>query len=146
MKAAVCREYKKPLTIEEVILCDPNENEIEDTLKASAICHSDISSMDGIWQDKMPAIYGHEASGIITKLGSKVKHLNLGEKVLVTLIRSCKVCRACTDSDPTSCNFIWDDEYTPLSNHKGEKFVRGIKVGAFAEKVIVQESQCVNTL
>jgi Zn-dependent alcohol dehydrogenases, class III len=24
MKAAVCREYKKPLTIEEVILCDPN--------------------------------------------------------------------------------------------------------------------------
>ena len=58
MKAAVCREYKKPLTIEEVILCDPNENEIEVTLKASAICHSDISSMDGIWQDKMPAIYG----------------------------------------------------------------------------------------
>ena len=143
MKAAVCREYKKPLTIEEVILCDPNENEIEVTLKASAICHSDISSMDGIWKDKMPAIYGHEASGIITKLGSKVKHLNLGEKVLVTLIRSCKVCSACTDSDPTSCNFTWDDEYTPLSNHKGEKFVRGIKVGAFAEKVIVQESQCV---
>ena len=46
MKAAVCREYKKPLTIEEVILCDPNENEIEVTLKASAICHSDISSIE----------------------------------------------------------------------------------------------------
>ena len=143
MKAAVCRDYKSPLFIEDVVLDNPLENEIEVTLKASAICHSDISSMDGVWHDKLPAIYGHEASGYVTKIGAKVDTFNLGDKVLVTLIRSCNACAACVDLDPTSCNFNWNDEYTPLSNTSGEKFVRGIKVGAFAEKVVVQESQCV---
>ena len=143
MRAAVCRDYKSPLIIENVNLNDPMENEIEVTLKASAICHSDISSMDGIWNDKLPAIYGHEASGYITKIGARINKFKLGDKVLVTLIRSCNVCSSCINLDPTSCNFKWDDEYTPLSNVSGEKFVRGIKVGAFAEKVVVQESQCV---
>ena len=75
MRAAVCRDYKSPLIIENVSLNDPMENELEVTLKASAICHSDISSMDGIWHDKLPAIYGHEASGFITKVGTKVNNL-----------------------------------------------------------------------
>ena len=143
MKAAVCRNYKSPLIIENVNLDDPIENEVEVTLKASAVCHSDISSMDGIWYDKLPAIYGHEASGYITKVGAKVNNFKLGDKVLVTLIRSCKACSSCINFDPTSCNFRWNDDSTPLSNSSGEKFVRGIKVGAFAEKVVVQKSQCV---
>ena len=86
MRAAVCRDYKSPLIIENVSLDDPMENEIEVTLKASAICHSDISSMDGIWQDKLPAIYGHEASGYITKIGLMKKTIRFLVNVIIKII------------------------------------------------------------
>jgi DNA uptake protein ComE-like DNA-binding protein len=49
IRAAVCREFGKPLVIEEVELRAPEGREVEVTLAACAICHSDISFLDGGW-------------------------------------------------------------------------------------------------
>ena len=49
MKAAVCREFGKPLVIEEVTLADAGPGEVKVKLSAVAICHSDISYADGAW-------------------------------------------------------------------------------------------------
>ena len=49
IKAAVCHEFGKPLTIENVELRAPQSGEIEVALDAVAICHSDISYADGAW-------------------------------------------------------------------------------------------------
>lgn len=49
MKAAICREFGKPLRIEEVAIADPNAGEIKVKLSACAICHSDISYAEGAW-------------------------------------------------------------------------------------------------
>ena len=51
IKAAVAHEFGKPLKVEEVILRSPMNNEVEITLGAVAICHSDISYMEGAWGD-----------------------------------------------------------------------------------------------
>ena len=46
IRAAVAHEFGKPLKVEEVILRSPIKNEVEVTLGAVAICHSDISYME----------------------------------------------------------------------------------------------------
>ena len=66
IKAAVAHEFGKPLKVEDVILRSPVNNEVEVTLGAVAICHSDISYMEGAWGGFLPAVYGHEASGNIS--------------------------------------------------------------------------------
>ena len=65
MKAAVCREFGKPLEIEELRLSPPGSGEVRVRLAACAICHSDISYADGIWEGALPAVYGHEVAGTV---------------------------------------------------------------------------------
>ena len=59
IKAAVCHEFGKPLVIEEIELRAPQAGEVSVKLAACAICHSDISYMDGGWGGSLPAVYGH---------------------------------------------------------------------------------------
>ena len=59
IKAAVCHEFGKPLVIEDIHLRAPEMGEIEVTLDAVAICHSDISYAEGAWGGTLPAVYGH---------------------------------------------------------------------------------------
>jgi len=49
IKAAVCHESKSDLTIEEIRLSGPEQDEIRVTVEACAICHSDITYIDGGW-------------------------------------------------------------------------------------------------
>ena len=86
IKAAVAYEFGKPLQVEDVILRSPINNEVEVTLGAVAICHSDISYMEGAWGGFLPAVYGHEASGKISNIGDNVEGLAIGDRVVVTLI------------------------------------------------------------
>jgi len=104
IKAAVCHEFGKPLTIEDVELRAPQSGEVEVTLAAVAICHSDISYAEGIWGGSLPAVYGHEAAGKITALGDNVRGLALGDTVVVTLIRACGTCPSCASGRPTICD------------------------------------------
>ena len=41
-RAAVCRAFAQPLTIEEIDLAEPSQGEIRVKIKACAICHSDV--------------------------------------------------------------------------------------------------------
>ena len=75
IKAAVCHEFGQPLVVEDVALRAPQMGEIEVTLDAVAICHSDISFADGAWGGSLPAVYGHEAAGRISAVGDGVTGL-----------------------------------------------------------------------
>lgn len=142
IKAAVCREFGKPLTIEEINLADPGQGEIEVTLDACAICHSDISYADGAWGGTLPAVYGHEAAGRISKLGDGVQNLSLGDPVIVTLIRACGTCPNCTSGKPTLCTTARSGA-GPLTDTDGGPMEQAMYSGAFAEKVVVDQSQVV---
>ena len=69
MKAAVCRAFNEPLVIEELELEGPQAGELVVDVKACAICHSDITYMDGGWGGDLPALYGHEAAGVVSAVG-----------------------------------------------------------------------------
>lgn len=139
IRAAVAHTFGEPFRIETVELAAPGERQVEVSLEACAICHSDITYASGAWGGALPAIYGHEAAGKITGLGDGVTGYALGDRVLVTLIRSCGTCPTCVDARPTIC--MEAEKSAPLSTSEGKPIFQAMDCGAFAEKVVVDQSQ-----
>jgi Zn-dependent alcohol dehydrogenase len=64
--------------------------------------------------------------------------------VVVTLVRSCGGCYFCVRGEPALCDATFPlDETGPLRSNLGAPIVQGLRTGAFAERVVVHESQVV---
>lgn len=142
IKAAVCHTFGAPLTIETVNLRDPELGEVQVTLKAVAICHSDISFAAGAWGGTLPAVYGHEAAGHVTAIGAGVRGLTLGDTVVVTLIRACGTCPSCASGMPVICETS-PPTAGPITATDGTPIIQAMNSGAFAEMIVVDQSQIV---
>lgn len=140
IKAAVCHEHGKPLVIEDIQLADPKMGEVLVEIDAVAICHSDLSFQEGGFGGPTPAVFGHEAAGRIEKLGDGVQGFEVGDHVCVTLIRACGHCTSCGSGMPTICESPYDGTKGPLSQD-GQPVYQAMASGAFAEKVVVDQSQ-----
>ncbi len=71
MKAAVFREVKQPLTIEDIEIDTPRDREVLVRTVASGVCHSDLHFIEGLYPMKTPALLGHEAAGIVEQVGPR---------------------------------------------------------------------------
>jgi S-(hydroxymethyl)glutathione dehydrogenase / alcohol dehydrogenase len=144
ISAAVCRAFGEPLQIEQVELAEPGPDEVRVTMAAVAICHSDITYVDGGWGGALPAIYGHEGAGVVDAVGAGVDHIAAGDHVVVTLIRSCGRCHGCLRGQPVTCEAKFAlDARSPLTDASGVPIVHGLRTAAFAEQVVVHYSQLV---
>ncbi len=142
IKAAILHEPKKSLNIETITIAPPRHTEVRVKIKASAICHSDISYIDGKWECQTPIVLGHEASGIVESIGPLVRHVSVNDHVVVTLLRHCGICNYCRLGAPMKCQAtIEHNTPFPLTDSKGNPITQGLKTAAFAEYVLVDESQ-----
>jgi S-(hydroxymethyl)glutathione dehydrogenase / alcohol dehydrogenase len=143
-RAAVCRAFGEPLMIETIEIAEPGPGEVLVKMAACAICHSDIYYMDGAWGGDLPAVFGHEAAGVIEAVGQGVRHIRAGDHVVATLIRNCGFCPACAEGAPVFCEEVFPlDKATPLHDSGGKPIVHGLRTGAFAERIVVDASQVV---
>jgi Zn-dependent alcohol dehydrogenase len=143
IRAAVCREFGAPLTIEQVALRPPEGREVEVEIDAVAICHSDISFAEGAWGGALPAVYGHEAAGRVAAIGPAVTDLAPGDTVIVTLVRQCGTCPSCATGRPVLCETPYDRRTGPVRAADGSPMEHGLNTAAFAERVVVDRSQAV---
>lgn len=142
MKAAICREFGAPLSIEEITLDSVKADQVAVTLKAVAICHSDILFAEGAWGGHLPSVYGHEAAGVITDLGEEVTDFARGDRVIVTLMRACGTCGPCDHGHEAYCEGPFDRVAdSPITDMDGVRIEQGMATGAFAEGVVVHRSQ-----
>ncbi|XDZ64618.1 alcohol dehydrogenase catalytic domain-containing protein [Alphaproteobacteria bacterium LSUCC0684] len=142
MKAAVCRQFGAPLTLEPLSLADPTGHELKIRIKACAICHSDISYIKGYWGGNLPMIFGHEAAGVIEAVGDAVTGFRPGDRVVVTLMRSCGTCPSCLDNMEAIC--ATPPAITSPSHQAASEVIQpSMNTGAFAEEVLVHERQCI---
>lgn len=144
MKAAVCYAYDKPLVIEDIDIDPPKAGEVKVKVVACAICHSDVHQIRGDWSAQLPLVAGHEAAGIVEEVGPGVTRVQVGDHVIMSLLRSCGTCYYCAKGDTHLCEgtFALATE-TRLHNKKGEPIVQSIKCAAFAEYSVVDQSQLV---
>ena len=70
--------------------------------------------------------------------------LKVGDHVVATLIRNCGFCPACTEGAPVFCEEVFPlDRATPLHDGAGKPIVHGLRTGAFAEHMVVDQSQAI---
>ncbi|MEZ5845222.1 MAG: alcohol dehydrogenase catalytic domain-containing protein [Geminicoccaceae bacterium] len=144
MRAAVCRAFGAPLQVEEISLDAPAQGEVLVNIVACAICHSDITCMEGGWRGPLPAVFGHEAAGIVQDTGPGVIEFHRGDHVVVSLIRSCGCCHYCSQGRQVLCEHSFPlDRQSPIRGQDGRPIHQGLRTGAFAEAVVVDQSQIV---
>ena len=106
MKAAVVREFGRPLTIEEMPVKRPGRNEILVKVIACGVCHTDLHAAHGDWPVKpnLPLIPGHEGLGYVAALGEGVDYIKEGDIVGVPwLYSACGHCEHCITGWETLC-------------------------------------------
>jgi propanol-preferring alcohol dehydrogenase len=109
MKAAILRELKRPLIIEEVVRPKPEAHEVLIEVDACGVCHSDLHVADGDWPQivsitKKPVILGHEIAGRVVEKGASVKHLEVGDRVGVPWVHwTCGECEFCREGNENLC-------------------------------------------
>ncbi|CAG5017883.1 Alcohol dehydrogenase [Dyadobacter sp. CECT 9275] len=106
MKAAVVREFGKPLQIEEMPVKTPGNYQILVKVVASGVCHTDLHAADGDWpvKPKLPLIPGHEGIGYVAAVGAEVTNVKEGDIVGVPwLYSACGCCDYCTTGWETLC-------------------------------------------
>ena len=143
-RAAVCHAFGAPLSVEEVELAPPGPGEVSVRLDACAVCHSDLSYLAGWWGGTLPAVFGHEAAGVVTEVGAGVDGIRPGEHAVVGLVRSCGACFFCARGLPALCETRFAlDERSPLRLRDGRPVAHGARTAGFAEAVTVHASQVV---
>ncbi|MBC9875816.1 alcohol dehydrogenase AdhP [Bradyrhizobium sp. INPA01-394B] len=115
MKAAVVKQFGKPLVIEDVPVPQPGPGEVLVKVKACGVCHTDLHAASGDWPVKPvpPFIPGHEAAGIVAALGPGVKNLKVGDAVGVAWLHdACMSCEYCETGWETLCEHQHNTGYS----------------------------------
>ena len=95
MKALVLKEYKQ-FAFEEVSSPVAGLAEVVVAVKACGICGSDVHGMDGsTGRRRPPIIMGHEAAGVISKVGNGVIGWAAGDRVTFDSTIYCGHCVFC---------------------------------------------------
>ena len=142
-RAAVCHTFSAPLAVEAVTLDPPGPDEVRVRVTACAVCHSDVAYSAGAWGGDLPAVFGHEACGTVVEAGEGTR-LAEGDRVVVSLVRSCGACARCRDGAPALCAARFRlDEASPIRLADGRRAAQGMRCGTFADEAVVHASQAV---
>ena len=146
MKAAVLRQVKTPLVIEDVQISKPGPHEVLIRTVAAGVCHSDLHFVEGSYPYPLPAVLGHESAGVVEQVGSEVRTVKVGDHVITCLSAFCGHCNHCLTGHMSLC--ISPD----TKRGKGEptRLVEGdgpmnqfLNLSSFAEYMLIHEHACV---
>lgn len=93
----------QPLKIQELDLDQPGGDEVLVRNKASGLCHSDLSVINGDRPRPLPILLGHETSGIVEQLGPGVQDFEIGDHVVMSFLPRCQQCDACQSGSKQPC-------------------------------------------
>ncbi len=142
MKAAVFHSPNQPLTIEQVDIDDPQDHEVLVRTAASGVCHSDLHFG--------PAILGHEAAGVVEKVGKAVTYLKPGDHVIACTSVFCGYCEECMSGHPNRCTNRQaaqrgkDDK--PRLSQNGNPIRQFADLSTYAEKMLLHENALVKII
>ena len=93
----------RPLVIEELDLDPPGPEEVLVRIGAAGLCHSDLSVINGNRPRPVPMVLGHEAAGTVVQVGSAIRDLAPGDRVVMTFQPTCSACLPCAEGRPALC-------------------------------------------
>ena len=130
--AAVAREHHAPLSLEELELDEIRDNEVRVRMVATGICHTDAVIRDGLAPTPLPAVLGHEGTGVVEEVGRSITTVKPGDHVVLAAAY-CGTCRQCRAGRMAYCENVLAQDFggrrrdgstalsakdgTPISSH-----------------------------
>jgi aryl-alcohol dehydrogenase len=81
--AAVVHEKEQPFSIEELELEEPRIDEVLVRVRGAGVCHTDLICRDQWYPVPLPAVLGHEGSGVVERVGEGVTKVGPGDYVVL---------------------------------------------------------------
>jgi S-(hydroxymethyl)glutathione dehydrogenase/alcohol dehydrogenase len=138
-KAVVCREWNKPVVVEEIQVESPRRGEVMVQIKACGVCHSDLSGTNGTIPLPPPTVLGHEAAGVIAEVGEGVTDIAVGDTVVVSWIPICGKCPYCVQGRPALCDVSARATLTLPDGTSRYKDAKGATLNHFAGTGVMTE-------
>ncbi len=115
---------------------EPGPNDVLIDIKFCGVCHSDVHQAKNEWGiSRFPMVPGHEITGIVAKVGERVKSFKPGDRVGVgCLVDSCKECSACKDGLEQYC-----EKHAVLTYNDFELDGKTPTYGGYSERITVLE-------
>lgn len=132
MKAAVVRDFREPLVLEERPIPTPDQGQVVVQIEASGLCHTDIHAAHGDWPVKpsLPFVPGHEGVGIVTAAGPGVSRVKEGDRVAIPWLGyACGECEYCNTGWETLCEKQLNTGYSVDGGHAEFAKAHGSYVG-----------------
>lgn len=139
-----------PISVGEVELGEPGPTEVLVRIEAAGICHSDLSVVDGNRARPVPMLLGHEAAGIVERVGSDVTDLEIGSRVTMAFLPRCEDCDGCRTGGRLPCErgTASNNAGTLLHGSRllsrgGEEVFHHLGVSGFATHAVVDRASIV---
>lgn len=117
---------------------EPTERDVQIEILFCGVCHSDLHQVRDEWHEHMPTVYpctpGHEIVGRVTKVGSAVTRVKVGELAAVGCLvdsdGTCPQCKAGLEQFCAAATFT----YNSPDQHLG-----GVTFGGYSDSIVVDE-------
>ncbi|MGN9843617.1 zinc-binding dehydrogenase [Nonomuraea sp. H19] len=144
MRAAVLRGFERPFTVETVELLDLAPTRVLVRTKATPFCSTDVTSFHGRLGKVPPTILGHASTGEVVEVGSLVRGIEVGQRVVVPGTPECGHCFYCGIGRPDQCSELFDigGVYPDVARTSDGLLVNAAGcVGGYAEIMNVSQNQ-----
>jgi S-(hydroxymethyl)glutathione dehydrogenase / alcohol dehydrogenase len=145
-RAAIFNGPGRPLEVHEIDVAEPGPGDVLVRMAAVGICGTDLHLIRGEWQRPTPMVLGHEGAGVVEAVGSGVRALEEGDRVVLSWAPSCGECADCRRGRPAACLVLHralgagtlPDGSTGMTLD-GHPVYRGTATGALTERLVVSE-------
>jgi S-(hydroxymethyl)glutathione dehydrogenase/alcohol dehydrogenase len=150
-RAAVLHTAQTPLAVEAVTVADLKPSDVLVRLRAAGLCHTDLEVIEGSLRYPMPIVLGHEAAGVVERVGADARGVRAGDHVVLSWNPHCGQCFYCDRDAPILCEEYlgngpkaraFDGESRSLLAD-GRELQQLMFVGAFGEYCIVSDQQAI---
>lgn len=151
VEAAVGREEGGPFEIETVELDDPRADEVLVRVVGAGVCHTDVIVRDQLYPTPLPAVLGHEGSGVVEAVGEDVTAVGPGDRVVLSFDYD-GTCRDRRDGHPAYCEAFFGHNFggarpadgtSPVSQDGEEISGRFFGQSSFATHAVATERNVV---
>jgi S-(hydroxymethyl)glutathione dehydrogenase/alcohol dehydrogenase len=149
MKAAVMTGVGKPLEIKEVELDPPKSDEVLVKILATAVCHSDLNTLNDP-TTPIPQVLGHEGAGEVIEVGENVTTCKPGDRVVLSWAPYCGTCPYCRAGKTNLCESAFGPMFggtlldgTSRLHLAGKPAYHMSLLSTFAEYTVVPQMSCV---
>jgi S-(hydroxymethyl)glutathione dehydrogenase/alcohol dehydrogenase len=124
---------------DDVTLTPVGPTDVRVRIRATGVCHSDLSAMSGVLPQPVPLVPGHEGAGEVVEVGEHVSSVQPGDHVIVSWRPSCQDCELCLGGQPYLCMKYVIEAFTKGNfRFGGDATAYGMAgCGTWAEEIVV---------